>query len=322
MIWDEYVGEIIPEPNVVNIFYITKMPYPLPGALPRRRGVVWRLSILCAHKNLGWLDRPSRPTSLEPRVAFPRNGQTPPEGEAIVHLGLPILPLHALVGGRPAVYQVGMISEQPPYQGRRHDDQEGHGAHAYVGLDAVGEEDEVVVPRLLRVLPQGEDAAAGSRILRYHPKPQRTAVRRQQRRRKQQQEEPMLVPVPDAVVNEDAVVVEPGDAALADGAVLGPRRLQQVAGPAFLARVEDGEIVGVKGHVVRVRLRRDDARVAECRQVQKYVRQNDGDCGSELVAVAQSRPCAWQIQKLADRQQQDVEDQHGRMSPIPDIVPK
>lgn len=49
----------------------------------------------------------------------------------------------------------------------------------------------------------------------------------------------MLVLVADAAVDEDAVVIEFCDAALADAAVLGTGRLDEVARAAFLSGVED-----------------------------------------------------------------------------------
>lgn len=130
----------------------------------------------------------------------------------------------------------------------------------------------------------------------------------------------MLVPVPHAIVDEDAVVVQPRHAALADSAVFRARRLEQPAGPAFLARVEDGEVIRVQRHVARVRLRRDDARVSECRQVEKHVGQDGRDGAGDLVGAAHARPCARQVQKLADGQQQDIKDQYGRMTPVPDVM--
>lgn len=319
---DEYVDEVIPEPDVVDILNVAQVPHPLPGAFAGGRGVVRGLAVLGTHEDLGRLDGPSGPARLEPGVALARNGQAPPEREAVVHLGLPVLPLHALVGRRPAVYQINVIAQQPPYQRRRHDDQESDGADAHVGLDAVCEEDEVVVPGLLRMLPQAEDAAAGPRSLGYQAESQRAAVRRQHCRRQQQQEEPMLVPVPHAVVDEDAVVVQPRHAALADGAVFRARRLEQATAPAFLARVEDGEVIRVQRHVARVCLRCDDARVSECRQVEEHVRQDGRNDAGDPVEAAHPRPCAWQVQKLADGQQQDVEDQDGWMAPVPDVMPE
>ena len=57
----------------------------------------------------------------------------------------------------------------------------------------------------------------------------------------------MLVVVAHAVVDEDAVVVEFGNASLADATVFGACRFEEAAGVAALARVEDGEVVGVEG---------------------------------------------------------------------------
>lgn len=107
---DEYVDEIVSKPDVVDILDIAQMPHALPGALARGRGVVRRLAVLGAHEDLGRLDGPSRPARLEPGMALAGDGQAPTEREAVVHLDLPVLPLHALVGRRPAVYQVDVVT--------------------------------------------------------------------------------------------------------------------------------------------------------------------------------------------------------------------
>lgn len=71
-----------------------------------------------------------------------------------------------------------------------------------------------------------------------------------------------MVAVANAEVDEDAVVVGLGDAALAEAAVLGARRLEELARLAVATRVEDGMVIRVQGHVVSVFLGRDEARVA------------------------------------------------------------
>jgi len=73
-----------------------------------------------------------------------------------------------------------------------------------------------------------------------------------------------VVAVADALVDEDAVVVVAADALFADVAVLGARGLEEAAGAAFVARLEDGEVVGVELHVVGMVGVGDVARVGEC----------------------------------------------------------
>lgn len=77
---------------------------------------------------------------------------------------------------------------------------------------------------------------------------ERPAIRGEHGGAEEQQDEPVVVADADAVVDEDAVVVELADASLADAAVFRPRRLKEVAGLAFDARMEDGEVIGVPLH--------------------------------------------------------------------------
>lgn len=71
----------------------------------------------------------------------------------------------------------------------------------------------------------------------------------------------MLVSVADAVVDEDAVVVHFGYAVFAYTAMFRAGGFQEFAGLAFLAWVEDSEIVGVERHLMRMIFRSDVARV-------------------------------------------------------------
>lgn len=100
----------------------------------------------------------------------------------------------------------------------------------------------------------------------------------------------MHVPLADAVVDEDAVVVGPRDAVLADGAVLGPGGLQEAAGAAVGARVEQGVVVGVLGHLLLVVLGRDVARVGHDREVEEDIWADDSDGTRDLVEGAELGP--------------------------------
>lgn len=71
----------------------------------------------------------------------------------------------------------------------------------------------------------------------------------------------MQVALTDAAIDEDAVVVRLRDAVLADGAVLRPRGLQELARAAVGARVEQRIVVRVVRHLLHVVLGRDVARV-------------------------------------------------------------
>lgn len=113
----------------------------------------------------------------------------------------------------------------------------------------------------------------------------------------------MLVAVADAAVDEDAVVVELGDAALADAAVLGTRRFQETAGPAVLAREEDGVVVGIEGHVVGVVLWGDVSRVGHDGEVEEEVREDDGDGAGNSVPCRHHRPGGGKIKVLSTSEQ-------------------
>lgn len=106
----------------------------------------------------------------------------------------------------------------------------------------------------------------------------------------------MVVLVADAEVDEDAVVVGLGDAALADAAVLGAGGLEQLARLAVPARVEEGVVVGVQRHVVGVRLGCDEAWVRCAAEVEKEVRQNNGDNGGEFGEPANVGPGCRQVE--------------------------
>lgn len=89
-----------------------------------------------------------------------------------------------------------------------------------------------------------------------------------------------MIAVANAEVDEDAMVVGLGDAALAEATVLGARWLEELARLAVAARVEDGVVIRVQGHVVSVCLGCYEARVAVTGEVKESIRRGgnkDGD---------------------------------------------
>lgn len=110
--------------------------------------------------------------------------------------------------------------------------------------------------------PEGEGRVADARGVGDDAEAEDAAVEGQHGGGEKQEDEVVLVAVADAVVDEDAVVVHLVHAPLAYRTVLGARWLQQAARAAGLAWVEEREVVGVVRHVLRVRGRRHDARVA------------------------------------------------------------
>ena len=100
----------------------------------------------------------------------------------------------------------------------------------------------------------------------------------------------MVVASADAVVDEDAVVVSFGDAAFADGAVLGAGRLEEAAGRAVRAWVEEGEVVGVARHLGDVVLWGDEAGVGEGGQVEEDIGEQDGDAAGYFVESGELWP--------------------------------
>ena len=137
---------------------------------------------------------------------------------------------------------------------------------------------------------------------------ERPAIRGEHGGAEEQQDEPVVVADADAVVDEDAVVVKLADAALADAAVLGAGRLEEPAGAALGAGVEDGEVEGVPRHLARVVSRGDEARVAEGGEVEEEVREEDGDGARGLLQGPELRPDGWEVQVLADGEEEEEED--------------
>ena len=74
-----------------------------------------------------------------------------------------------------------------------------------------------------------------------------------------------MVPVADAVVDEDAVVVHLVHAVSADGAVFAAGGLQQPAGATRLPGAEQREVIRVMGHPPRVGDRGHSTRVGSRR---------------------------------------------------------
>ena len=91
-----------------------------------------------------------------------------------------------------------------------------------------------------------------------------------------------MIPISHTSVDEDAVMVGAGNAPLADAAVLRSRRLDDVTCFADVAWVENGKVVWVQRHVVRVVFRGDVARVRDAGEVEEEVGEEDSDGGSEL----------------------------------------
>ena len=80
-----------------------------------------------------------------------------------------------------------------------------------------------------------------------------------------------MVIVANAIVDEDAVVVEFGDAAFTDAAVLGASGFEVVACFAVLAGMENCPVVRVEGHLLRMIGWCYVTRIGGCREVEKYI---------------------------------------------------
>jgi hypothetical protein len=102
------------------------------------------------------------------------------------------------------------------------------------------------------------------------------AVCREKGGREEEQNKVVVVAVADALVEEDAVVIHLGHAALADGAVLRAGGLEEATSPALDARAEEGVVVRVQLHVVGVVLGRNVAWIAEGGVVEEEVGEEDG----------------------------------------------
>ena len=117
----------------------------------------------------------------------------------------------------------------------------------------------------------------------------------------------MVVPVADARVDEDAVVVGAGDAALADVAVLGARRLDDVAGAADTARMKEGPVIWVEGHVVCEVVLGDVARIRSTSQVKEQIWEGDGYHCRQLGEPANLVPSLGQEHQLPNGHDEDEE---------------
>lgn len=114
----------------------------------------------------------------------------------------------------------------------------------------------------------------------------------------------MVVAVAHTRVDEDAVMIGPGDAAFTDIAVLGPSGLQEPTCAAFIARVEEGVVIGIERHVVRMILAGDVPWVCGAGEIQEHVRQDDGDGGGEFGEGADLGPDVREVHVLRDRHDQ------------------
>lgn len=209
-----------------------------------------------------------------------RDGAT--EGKAISHVLLPVGPLEGFVGRGTAVDKPDGVEEKSPDEGRCKDGEQSGGAHVYIVLDAPAPDGGVLGHGHVLGLPERPAGAPRLHAGHQDGHSQSAAVDGDEARGQEEQQEPVVVAVADARVDEDAVVVRPRHALLADAAVLGARGLEEAAGPALVARVEERVVVGVEAHVVRVVLPRDVARVAGAAEVEKRVGHGDGDDHGQL----------------------------------------
>lgn len=125
-----------------------------------------------------------------------------------------------------------------------------------------------------------------------------------------------MVTVPHTGVDENAVVIGPGDAALTYIAVLRPRGLDEFTGAALVAGVKKSVVVGVERHVVGVILTSDVAWICGASKVKQHIRHDDCDENGELVEEADLGPDLRKIQILGyghDQYEEDLEScvSHG-----------
>jgi hypothetical protein len=118
----------------------------------------------------------------------------------------------------------------------------------------------------------------------------------------------VVVTVPHAGVDENAVVIGSSDAALAYIAMLRPRGLDEFTGAAFVAGVEESMVVGVERHVVGVILASDVAWICGASEVKQHVRHDDYDENGGLGEEADLGPDLRKIQILGDGHDQYEED--------------
>lgn len=217
---------------------------------------------------------------------------TPLVGVPLVDLGLPVGPLHGLVRCGAGVYHVNIVQKQAPDERGGEHGQYGDGAHADIVLHAPGPDDEVGRPviALGRGRPDGEIRVTGGHLGAEEGQAKVRAVCGEEGRAEEEQDEPLEVALADAAIDKDAVVVRPRDTVLAYGAVLGPGGLQEPAGAAVGARVEQGVVIRVLCHLLLVVLRRDVARVRHDGEVEEEIGADDGDAGYGLLERAELWP--------------------------------
>jgi hypothetical protein len=111
----------------------------------------------------------------------------------------------------------------------------------------------------------------------------------------------VVVTVPDTGVDENAVMIGPGDAALTNIAVLGPWWLDEFTSAAFVAGVKER-------HVVSMILTSDVAWICGASEVQQHVRHDDCDKNGGLGEEADLGPYLRKVQVLGYGHDQDKED--------------
>lgn len=107
------------------------------------------------------------------------------------------------------------------------------------------------------------------------------------------------------------MVISFGYATLAEVAVLGSSRLEKLAGPTDVSRMEESMVVGVKREVVLMVLRRDVARVGGARKIEKQVREEDSDGDSKLGKSSNLGPSFRKVHVLANAHDEQEEDLHA-----------
>lgn len=108
----------------------------------------------------------------------------------------------------------------------------------------------------------------------------------------------MVVTVPNAGVDENAVMICPGDTALAYIAVLRTWGLDESTGSAFVSRVKESVIIGIERHVVSMILTGDVTWICGASEIKQYVRHDDRDENSRLGEETDLGPDLREIQVL------------------------
>lgn len=130
----------------------------------------------------------------------------------------------------------------------------------------------------------------------------------------------MLVPITDARVDKDAVVISFGHATLAEVAVLGSSRLEKLAGSTDVSRMEESMVVWIEREVVLMVLRRDVTRVGGARKIEKQVREEDGDGDSKLGKCPNLGPNFRKVHILANAHDKHEEDHNSPMPFVHHVV--